>query len=64
MGPDLPTFSIVVPTYNRPERLAACLAALAHLDYPRDRFAAIVVDDGSARPGRAASRGRARSRRR
>jgi GT2 family glycosyltransferase len=42
----LPTFSIVVPTYRRPERLAACLEALAALAYPRDRFEVIVVDDG------------------
>src|SRR5271170_7752963 len=43
-------FSIVVPTYNRPRQLAACLAALARLDYPRDRFHVVVVDDGSASP--------------
>jgi GT2 family glycosyltransferase len=42
------TFSIVVPTYRRPERLASCLEALAALDYPRDSFEVIVVnDDGS-----------------
>ena len=42
-----PIFSIIIPTYNRPERLANCLAAIAQLDYPRDRFEVIVVDDGS-----------------
>ena len=42
-----PFFSIVIPTYNRPERLADCLAAIALLDYPRHRFEVIVVDDGS-----------------
>ena len=41
-----PAFSVIVPTYRRPERLAACLRALAGLDYPRDRFEVIVVDDG------------------
>jgi GT2 family glycosyltransferase len=46
----LPPFSIVVPTYRRPERLASCLRALAQLDYPRDRFEVIVVDDGSGAP--------------
>jgi GT2 family glycosyltransferase len=46
----LPSFSIVVPTYRRPERLASCLRALAELDYPRDRFEVIVVDDGSGAP--------------
>ncbi len=39
-------FSIVVPTYGRPRALAACLAALARLTYPRERFEVIVVDDG------------------
>jgi glycosyltransferase involved in cell wall biosynthesis len=43
-------FSIVVPTYNRPEQLRACLQALADLDYPKDRFEVIVVDDGSKSP--------------
>lgn len=42
-----PVFSIVIPTYNRPERLANCLQAIAQLDYPRDRFEVVVVDDGS-----------------
>ena len=41
-----PKFSIVVPTYRRPEQLAGCLAAIARLDYPREGFEAIVVDDG------------------
>lgn len=43
-----PKFSIVVPTYNRPQRLAACLTALAQLNYPADCFEIIAVDDGSA----------------
>lgn len=42
-----PIFSIVVPTYNRQDRLTLCLQALARLDYPRDRYEVIVVDDGS-----------------
>lgn len=41
-----PTFSIVVPTYNRPQQLMRCLKALAALDYPHDRFEVIVVNDG------------------
>lgn len=44
-----PDFSIIVPTYNRPTQIAACMAALARLEYPRDRFEVIVVDDGGAR---------------
>lgn len=45
-----PFFSIVIPTYNRPERLATCLQSLARLDYPRERFEVIAVDDGSEMP--------------
>jgi glycosyltransferase involved in cell wall biosynthesis len=43
-------FSIVIPTYNRPERLETCLKSLTRLNYPRDRFEVIVVDDGSSKP--------------
>jgi GT2 family glycosyltransferase len=43
-------FSIIIPTYARPERLAICLESLTRLDYPRDRFEVIVVDDGSETP--------------
>jgi len=45
-----PFFSIIVPTYDRPRQLAACLQSLAALDYPRDHFEVIVVDDGSEVP--------------
>ena len=45
-----PFFSIIIPTYNRLERLANCLGAIALLDYPQDRFEVIVVDDGSDTP--------------
>jgi GT2 family glycosyltransferase len=41
-----PFFSIIIPTYNRPEPLAVCLESLSRLHYPRDRFEVIVVDDG------------------
>ncbi len=41
-------FSIIVPTYNRPRDLARCLAAIARLDYPRDKFEVLVVDDGGS----------------
>ncbi|MGB3493022.1 MAG: glycosyltransferase [Elainellaceae cyanobacterium] len=45
-----PEFSIVIPTYNRPDRLRQCLQSIAQLDYPRDRIEVIVVDDGSSVP--------------
>lgn len=41
-----PIFSVIIPTYNRPQQLTTCLAAVAGLEYPRDRFEVIVVDDG------------------
>lgn len=43
-------FSIVITTYNRPRQLAAALRAIAALDYPRDAFEVIIVDDGGAEP--------------
>lgn len=46
MKQERPFFSIVIPTYNRPDQLTVCLRACSHLDYPRDRFEVIVVDDG------------------
>ncbi|MFH1573994.1 MAG: glycosyltransferase [Acidobacteriota bacterium] len=39
-------FSIIIPTYDRPGELLTCLRSLAALDYPADRFEAIIVDDG------------------
>lgn len=46
----LPTATIVIPAYNRPERLASCLKGIAALDYPADRLTVEIVDDGSAAP--------------
>ena len=43
-------FSIIVPTFQRPEGLRRCLAALSRMDYPADRYEVIVVDDGSDPP--------------
>ena len=50
MNGDLPFFTIVVPTYERPEQLGECLGSIARLDYPPDCFEVIVVDDGSKSP--------------
>ena len=43
----VPTFTIVIPTRDRPRELTACLESLVLLDYPRERFDIVVVDDGS-----------------
>jgi GT2 family glycosyltransferase len=40
-------FSIIVPTYARPEKLTACLQSFVKLEYPRDRFQVIVVNDST-----------------
>lgn len=47
---ETPTFSVVVPTYNRPQALFRCLTALSAIEYPRDAYEVIVVDDGSDEP--------------
>jgi len=43
-------FSIVIPSYDRPERLKRLLSAIAGQRFPRERFEVIVVDDGSPVP--------------
>jgi glycosyltransferase involved in cell wall biosynthesis len=50
MSPDHPLYSIIVPTYRRREPLARCLRAVAALQFPRDQFEVLVVDDGSPSP--------------
>jgi glycosyltransferase involved in cell wall biosynthesis len=49
-GPQDTTFSVVIPTCERPRQLASCIRAVARLHYPRDAFEVIVVDDGGATP--------------
>lgn len=39
-------FTIIVPTYERPDALKACLESLASLNYPQNDFEVIVVNDG------------------
>lgn len=41
-------FSIIIPTFNRPQALSQCLQTIAKVDYLRERFEVIVVDDGSS----------------
>lgn len=47
---NLPFFSVIIPTYNRPAQLARCLQALTRTDYLLEKFEVIVVDDGSVEP--------------
>ncbi|MBI5873494.1 MAG: glycosyltransferase [Candidatus Omnitrophica bacterium] len=39
--------SIIVPSYNRKERLKQCLGSIFLQDFPKDKFEVIVIDDGS-----------------
>lgn len=45
-----PRLSVVVPTCDRAEALAALLERLARQSLPADEFELVVVDDGSRRP--------------
>lgn len=45
---DLPFFSIIIPTYERPAQLTTCLQSLTRQNYPPEKFEVVVVDDGSA----------------
>src|SRR5438270_1068769 len=42
-----PLVSVVVSTYNRPDRLARLLSALCAQTLPRAAFEVVVVDNGS-----------------
>lgn len=47
IGRTEPMASIIIPTYDRPEALKVCLSSIAQLNFERDSFEVIVVDDGS-----------------
>ncbi len=40
--------SVVIPTFNRKERLAQTLSGLERQDFPMDQFEVVVVSDGSS----------------
>jgi glycosyltransferase involved in cell wall biosynthesis len=42
-----PDFSVIIPTFARPDVLARCLEALCRLDANGPSFEVIIVDDGS-----------------
>jgi mycofactocin system glycosyltransferase len=43
----IPSISIIIPVKNRPQDIKECLTSLSSLDYPKDKFEIIVVNDGS-----------------
>jgi glycosyltransferase involved in cell wall biosynthesis len=47
---DPPTVTVVVPVRDGPDELARCVEGLLDQDYPPDRVAVVVVDNGSAVP--------------
>ncbi len=47
---DHPTFSLIIPTRDRPTQLAACLESIVDQTYPAPHFEVIVIDDGSKTP--------------
>lgn len=40
-------FSIIIPVLNEEDNLPACLDSLKGLDYPKDKYEVIIVDNGS-----------------
>ena len=46
-GNYIPYVSIIIPIYNAKSTLAMCLESIQGLDYPRDKFEVIVIDNGS-----------------
>ncbi|MFM2376459.1 MAG: Poly-beta,6-N-acetyl-D-glucosamine synthase [Bacteroidota bacterium] len=43
----LPSVSVILPARNEAARIEACVAAILHQDYPRDRYELVVVNDHS-----------------
>jgi glycosyltransferase involved in cell wall biosynthesis len=41
------TVSIIIPALNEEKMIGRCLESLTNMDFPRDRFEVIVVDNGS-----------------
>lgn len=39
--------NILIPTYNRPDRLRRCLTSLSKQTYPKNNYEVVIVDDGS-----------------
>lgn len=44
---DLPTVSIILPTYNAEKDIQNCLASIKMQDYPKEKLEVIIIDGGS-----------------
>lgn len=53
MSTRLPSISVVVPTYQRPDLLERCLSALLQQSLARDAYEIIVCDDGPSAQAKA-----------
>jgi len=42
--------SVVIPTFQRPDRIREAVARIAAVDFPADQYEIVVVDDGSEPP--------------
>lgn len=40
-------FSLVIPVLNEEKRLPKCLTAIKNLDYPKDKYEVLIIDNGS-----------------
>ena len=45
---ELPPVTIIIPARNEAGNIAHCLKSLLNQNYPKDRIAKVVVDDGSS----------------
>jgi len=41
-------FSIIIPAYNEEKHLPGCLESIAMLNYSKDEYEIILVDNGSS----------------
>lgn len=46
----MPSFSVIIPTYGRPDQLRNCLDSLVEVEPPSNGFEVLVVDDGTPEP--------------
>src|SRR5512135_2442861 len=44
---DFPTCTILIPAHNEEKVIAATIAAMLRLDYPREKLTVLVINDGS-----------------
>ncbi|MEA2036577.1 MAG: glycosyltransferase [Nanoarchaeota archaeon] len=42
-----PVFSIVIPSLNAEQSITKCLTSISNLDFPKDKYEVILVDNGS-----------------